>query len=344
MENTMTVSQPTETQMSHPVVPTVPDVSLDPMDFQKELAKIAAESGQKIENGNVVPAIEPMQPQAVVQPEPQATTQPVQVPQKFQTPDGQVDLQKVQQSTVNAEAALERYRALEVELRQKQNVVHKLQEQPPQQSPQRPQTAPQYAPPPQQPQNPWQTFQPQLTPDVINQALAKSQNPGQILYETAQIMANDAAQRAYSQARMEAAQEYQNLSQRFESKERMTELQGIADRDPWVFSDEGIKALGAIRQSKPWLNNAPEPWLEAYKVYKADQVLSPISQVQTQTPTVGTAKVPPTPVQTANRTNQAPLSSETIARMSQAEINAMLDKMTPAQQQGFYRTFLPGAK
>ena len=93
-ENTMTVSTPVEVQMSNPVTPSVPEINTDPSAFQQELAKIAAEQGQKLENGNVVPItpiIEPQTPtQAVVQP--QATTQPqVNVPEKFQTSDGQPD-------------------------------------------------------------------------------------------------------------------------------------------------------------------------------------------------------------------------------------------------------------
>lgn len=341
-DNTMVISTPQETQMNNPVVPSVPDISLDPMDFQKEIAKIAAETGQTITNGNVVPAQEPTQPvQAEVQPPVEnisipATPQPVQVPPKFQTPDGQVDLERVQKSTINAEAALEKYRALETELRQKQNEVNKLKTQTAQSFGQPPVQT--YTPPPQQPVNPWQQYQPQpLTPDVINQALAKSQNPGQILYETAQIM----AQSAYQQARQEAAQDFQALRDRFETKERLTELQTIADKDPWVFSDTGIQTLNAIRQAKPWLNNAPEPWMEAYKVYKADQVLSPIPSVQTPTPQVGTVKAPPTPVQTAVRTNQ---TMPNFANMGKEDLNLMLDKMTPQQQQQFWRTALPGAK
>jgi len=347
MENTMSVTTPTETQISNPVTPVIPDISLNPMDFQKEMAKIAAEHGMKLEGGNVVPAAMgptdgnvvqtqtqkaelPAGPKAAAQPIPlQAAEQP-RVPEKFQTSDGQVDLEKVAKSTINAEEALKRYQDLEVELRRKQNEVNALKLNPVQVEPQQP--VPQAM----------QTQQvSQLTPELINKALEDTKNPGKVLLDLLAIR----DQAVYSQARTDIMAEVSPLKARVENQQRQAELQTIADRDPWVFSEEGIKALSAVRASKPWLNSAPEPWLEAYKdVLATREMQKSGSQVLTPTPTASTVRAPATPVEAGNRTQAQAPSLAQLANDPRA-LNKFLDSLpNEAARSAFWRSALPGAK
>ncbi len=343
-ENTMVLSQPTETQMSDPVKTSTTEINADPMAFQQEIAKIAAEQGMKIENGQVVPVSEPsaqvqtpvqeptQTPQAVAQPLQtlqEAAPQPVQVPQKFQTSDGRPDVTKIEKSTVHAEAAYRKYAEIEAQLRQKQNEVNRLRTQPEQQ-----QTAPFYG------QSQPQAVQPQfiqpmsfnpLDPNAINNALAQSQNPGEVLRQI-NLMTFQAAK---EQAKAELFPEIQALRAQHEAKSRSDELQRIAEKDPWVFSDDGIKTLGDIRQNKPWLNQAPEPWLEAYRSYKAEQAVSPSQQVFTPTPTAQTPRAPAPAVQAQARTNpmMPPLAA---ISQSRDATNQFLDQMSPQQQEAFW--------
>lgn len=322
MENTMVVSTPQETQISQPVTSRVPDVSLDPMDFQKEINKIAAEQGSKIENGNVVPLVqETKQPeQAVTQPQVEAVPKPVPVPPKFQTQDGNIDIEKVQKATFDAKQALERYAEMEKEISRKRNELNKLQTQPP------PAAAPQtYAQPYQQPY----PQQPQLTPDLINQAIAKN-GAGPVLLELQQLTFNAATE----QARTFYEGQIQELRNRVEAKDRASELQTIADIDPWVYTEEGIKTLGNVRQQKPWLNNAPEPWLESYKAYKAEQFLRSTPSVQTPNP-MAPQRAPATPVGAGNRsTPQTP--SFAVLSQDKRMMDSMLNNMSPEQQNQFW--------
>lgn len=350
MENTMTVQTTTEVPVSEPVKPTIPDVSLDPMDFQKELAKIAAETGQKLENGNAVPLDAPpdLQAQAPAPQSPAAEQAQalgeVKVPPKFQTPDGQVDVTKVEKSTLHAEAALKRYQALEAELRQKQNEVAQLKAQPAQpwvqtQAPW--QSAAVNTPPANAPaQNP--AAAQALTPDAINRALEATKNPGQVLLEL-QAMTYAAA---LENARREYDARFNELRERQEAEARKVELQKIAERDPWVFSEEGIKELASVRQNKPWLNASPEPWLEAYRSYVAERELNRAgaSQAVNPNPTSVAAKAPATPANGTGRTVLPAGPSIQALSNDREALNAFLDKMTPEQQRAFWTAAIPGAK
>lgn len=333
MEQSMAVSTPNQVNVVDPVKPVIPDISLDPMDFQKEIQKIASEQGMKIENGNVVPkqevpiGQEQSAPEAVSQPQ-QAETQ-LKVPEKFQTQNGQIDLEKVQKSAINAEEALRRYQEQEAELRRQMNTVRDLKTQV---QTQPPQTQMQQAP-----VVPQQSQVPQLTPEIINDALTKTQNPGRVLLDLLAVR----DQAVYHQARTDIMAEIEPVRQRVENAQRKVELEDIYKKDQWVFSEEGIKTLSQIRINKPWLNNAPEPWREAYRDYLADKEMGrTASQASTNQP----VKAPPTPINGGNRT-QTPSPSLASLANDPAALNRFLDSLPDEKaRSSFWRSVLPGAK
>lgn len=337
----MTVTTPTEVQMGtgqgiDPAKSQIPDVSLNPRDFQREIQKIAEEKGMEIKDGQAVtkPAPVPIQeaPTQSVADRPQTDGQPI--PDKFKMPDGQLDTAKLEKSAVNAEQTLAKYLEKEAELRRKMNEVNNLQKQV-QQAP--PPTNPQYQQYPQPyPQQPGLAG---LTADQVNAAIAKSNNVGQVMLEMAQI----AAQTAYNQALADSRVEVDAVKAQVDSQRRTDELREIAKRDPWVFSPEGFKALAEIRDSKPWLNHAPEPWKEAYKDYLAEKALKPDSQVPMPNPTNQTVKAPPTPVSAANRVQSQSLN---VSQLSQSRdgLNKFLDSLPPEQQLAFWKATINAKK
>lgn len=182
-----------------------------------------------------------------------------------------------------------------------------------------------------------------ITPEMINQDLANRKNPGQTILEVSQALAAQAYAQAKAEAEAGYLARYQELQVQVDAGRRQSELQKIAENDPWVFSPDGIEKLGAIRQAKPWLNNAPEPWTEAYKVYKAEQVLRSPSTVQTPNPLAQAVRAPATPVSASNR-NAPQMPSLAALSQDRGALNALLDKMPPEQQAAFWRAAVPGAK
>lgn len=332
-EQTAVATAVPEIHVENKVNPVPPEISTDPRDFQKEIQKIAEEKGGKLVDGKFVPnppdGTQVPEPQAAPKPEdstsqPQAGAQPeVKVPEKFLGKDGQIDQEKLQKSTVNAEEAIKKYLEKERELRKLQNEVHGLEK----------------IPPPQPQPQPQAQVPGAITPDAINEALRRTSNPGQVMYELAQLAAEDGYRRALSDFRSEIG----SIRDRVESDQRTRELKTIADKDPWVFSVEGIQKLSEIRQAKPWLNNAPEPWKEAYLSYLADKQLGQASQVQMPNPAPTTVKAPATPVGGANRV-QAQVPNFSDLANDKARLNAYLDTLTPEQQKSFWKTAIPGLR
>lgn len=314
MENTMTVDATPETPINLPVASTPPDISLNPADFQKELAKIADEKGLKLVDGNAVPKAEPV---AVAQPTPTqvpAAAQP-EVPEKFKTPEGQVDVQKVEKSILHADDALKLYREKETELRKQMQTVHNLQTQVPAQSPQ-------------------QFLNPQaITPEAINQALEQTKNPGQVLLQLQQMT----YQAAYNQALADARVQVDQVNARLESDARGRELQAIANIDPWVFSNEGMNKLTEIRQQYPWINQSPEPWKEAYDKHLALQAKAKLTgSVQMPNPTAQTVMAPATPVGAVPQAQKTQTINIDKLAQNPAKLNAYLNSLSPAQQDAFW--------
>lgn len=345
MEMTM-VTQPTEVDANvAPPAPVVPEISTDPMDFQKEINKIAAEMGVSIKPDSTVttepasseakvPVAEPVQPgieeptipEGTEQPKTQAADKTETVPDKFKAPDGGVDQGKLLKSSVHVEEALRRYQEKEAELKRTINNVNALEK-----SAVQPQTQTQG-----QPQQVRGLHD--ITPQMIEEEI-KLNGAGVALQKLSQL----AYQQALNDARAQVSGEVEQIKSTVESRQRADELREIAKTDPWVFTEEGISTLAAIRQSKPHLNHARDPWKEAYRDYLAEKVLQQrsSSQVLTPTPKAPTAKAPATPVGAVNKTDQ---TKAQVNINDPKALNAYLDKLTPAQQAEFWKRSIPGLR
>lgn len=244
------------------------------------------------------PAPTQAQPQAAPQPtaeagqpaaaEAQPTETPLEVPQKFQTQDGKVDVPKVEKATADAEAALKLFREKEVELRRKMNEVHALKQQV--QTP--------VNPPPQAQQNP--NGLPQgITQEMVDESIKKN-GPGWTLLRLAEI--------AKEQAKAEMEARFAEIEDREKLKDSEAQLREVGKQDPWVFTPQGINYLFELRQQYPELNNARHPMQAAYEKHLVLEVMKQrqAGQVQTPTPTPATAKAPPTPVNGARPVQAAP--------------------------------------
>ena len=256
--------------------------------------------------------VQPVQPQAPVTPE---QTQPQAVPEKFKNPDGTVNVERIEQSTMSAEQALERYRAKEVELKRTINSVNNLTRLPPMPQPQEPQSQPQE--------------QPGDLASLINADLAANpQNPGLVLAKWANAIKES--------VKSEASQDVRELQQEIEQGRRDRELETLAKHDPTVLTQQMIDTLASIRQQKPWLNASPRPWEAAYRDYLADQSLKGRvgSQVQMPSPTRVTAQVAP-----ATTVNRAQVSAPVVPQsMSKDQIDAFLAGKSKADQGAFFKS------
>ena len=281
-------------------------------DFGKDMAAIAAEQPQPAKAGELTELVvetpappttpEPTQPKAAeVQPEAAATPEikAQSVPDKFKTPDGQLDQERL----------LKSYSDAEKELKRLQNA---------QRTPAQDQLAPAQPATPQVQQVP-QTFEAQLEQDV------KARGIGPVL---AQLFY--AARESALQGSM---QEIQGLREVHENQIRGEELKAIAARDPWVFTREGLQTLTDIRKTRPWVNGSPEPWKEAYRSFLADRAMGSNGngqQVQTPTPKAPTA--PPGSVGAANRTVEPVLHLD-----SQEAILAHVATLPPDKEAEFWK-------
>lgn len=331
-QSTVVVQESVVDTSNGPVVATPPHVSLEPTDFKSEIAKIAAEQGLIINaEGDAVPKDTPPTPapQASAQPVPPLAAEqpPVQVPEKFQAPDGTADLAKIEKSTLSAEAAIAKYREKETELRKLQNAVN--------QAPQAPQVT--------QPQVPQQAFSlPELagiTPQMVEEEI-KANGAGVAVMKMVAIATQAAKQAALNETKSEVAQ----LRDTIESRQRVEQLQEIAKTDPWVYTEEGMNKLFEIRAAKPYLNAAPNPMDAAYREHLADQALKQRTQgtVNMPTPTAGTAKAPPTPVSAPPRSN----SQDQLLQLANdpKRLNAYLDTLQPKAQEALWDKLFPNRK
>lgn len=293
------------------VVPgVVPGFSGKAGDFQADLARLAAARNPPplmpeivpepipIVAGEplVIPEIEPAQPPAAAIP----------IPEKFLNKDGTPNSERIIKSTADAELAYQKYLEKEKALRHKQVEVQGLATGQP---------APEQAngiPP-----NP---FAQRVEQDIQKYGL------GAVLVEL-----HAAAERsAYARATADIA----DIRQETENGKRQRELEALAQHDDWILSPEGIETLGKIREAKPWLNQAPRPWEEAYKSYIADKQMSErlSGKVQTPTPKAPTVSAPATPVSAAPRV-QNPINTAT---MTKGQINAYVASLTPADRIKFF--------
>ncbi len=308
------MEQPTQT----PVAPAVPEFTGKPGNLMNDLAALAAEQA--------IPAV-PVAPQAEVTPQPEITEQspaPATVPEKFKAPDGSLDTAKLEKSTVNVEEALAKYLEKEKQLRQKMNEVNRLSGMP----------AP-VAPAPVVPaatQQPLTAFEIQVAQDLINEAALNGyQMPqGQAIAQARVLVKMTEAKAAHEQNLTES------LRVKLEDQDRRRELEEIAKYDDRVLSPEGFDAMSKIRDSKPWINQSPTPWTEAYNYYLAEQAKSArLKGTVLPTPTGLTAKAPPTPVGPAPRAVVQPVGPDFNA-MTPDQITAHVKNLSPEAEKALW--------
>jgi hypothetical protein len=317
----------------------------------QDLKNIAAELGM----GNVTDVLasgetvganqaapQPAQPRAEAQPSmtvqsPEVNAQPVaevkpqpsvEVPKKFLDPaTGQVDAAKVQKAEENIDQAIARYKAKEREFQTLQNRVNNP---PQQQSQQQPVVSPMHVAQMAQQANPYQPAQ-QLTPleiqmaqDLLNESAAFGKP-----MEQAQAIALARVQARALSARYQADMEAtESLRRRVEDAERTRELQGLINQDPELLTPGMVDTLMQIRQDRPWINQSPEPWKEAYTYYRGQQYGRPQS-VSTPTPKGNT--VPQVPVSPVARVQPTAIDPKTAPL---ADLEAEVRRQFPGYRGG----------
>ena len=295
-----------------------------PGDFQKDLALLAGKT-----ETTQTPAVQEQPP--VVEPEQPATAPvtPPEVPDKFKNPDGTVNQERIEKSTVNAEEAYQKYAELERKLRQAQNNVASLQKGvlPP-------------ATPAAAPVTQYSQFEIQVAQDLIN---AHAEAGFQLA--PAQALAQARVQVRLVEAKHNAeASRIDQIGQQLEDQDRRRELEKIAEHDPWVLSPEGIAKLSEIRENRPHVNAAPNKWTAAYREFLADQAMSQRlnGTVQTPNPKGLTAngqahKAPPTPVNPAPRVSVQP-TGPNLNQMNPDQISAYAASLGTKGEAAFWKS------
>ena len=295
---------PVEEMIVTPVVTPVPDkkLSFRPEDFAADIAKLAAEQGVPLsvpqtDAQTIVPPTPPAQPETPAAVTNEAT-KPVVVPEKFQTPTGEIDVAKVAKSTIDAEAALAKYLEKEKELKRKINEV-KAQANPYINPPAA------IAPKPEIPVN--VPFAQKIREDIEAQGL-----------ETVLVKLFTAAEEsAFERAQAKIT----NLEQVNADNSTKSQLEAIGKKDPWVYTPEGMETLINILNAQPYMWDAAEPYKAAYIHHQGNKVVSQSSpQVLTPTPTARVSA----PVPTTQAASQTRISPE-----------AIFDKLTDDQKLEF---------
>jgi len=293
-----------------------------PGDLQKDLALLASQ--QQPQQDAQTQEVQPEPAPVAQEPAQPATATETPVPDKFKNPDGTVNLDRVAKSK---EAAIAEYQRIERELRQKQNELARVGQAPAQQQP--PQTQPQPVMPVQ-----LTPFERQAAIDILTDAQALG----------IQMTEAQAILQARADIRMAEAKHRTDLSitedirQRLESQEREKELSAIAEVDSWVFSPEGMRTLAEIRQSRPHVNAAREPWKAAYREHLADEAMKQRvgGKVQNPNPTAPAAKAPPTPVGVAPRAVVKPNTPDMTA-MTADQITEYVKTLDPKAEAAFWK-------
>ena len=305
-----------------------PEVQAAPVGLEAELAAFAKEQGTTIP----APVAEvkeqtPVVPEAVA-PAPETPQEPeVVVPDKFKAPDGKADLAKIEKSTVNAEAMILKYRAMEKELGQAANRVNALKKEAAQPIPQ---AQVQQAQPNMTPVDLGQVTPNHIMQDLIENGMSvdEAKKQATTYYKLAMI----AQETAYRRAQQEMESRFAGINERVEADSRQKELEAIAHSDPWVFSEDGLKTLFEIRQQNPYLNHSDRPWSAAYDKYLAEKAKNQLragSVVSTPTPKTPAALV--TPVGVPTRPEAAPQMDFT----NRASYEGRLEKMPLDKQLAF---------
>lgn len=318
---TVDLSQPPPVAVVPVVAPVVPGFTGEPGNFAKDMAALLAAETASNAPAEAVPApkVEATQPETTA-----PATAPATVPEKFKAADGTLDAEKVAKSTVDAEAALAKYATKEKELRQKMNEVARLSQQT---------IAPNVAPvAPAVNQVPLTAFEIQVANDLINEAAAYGYQMPQ-----GQAIAQARVQVKMAEARHNAeASLTESLRIKLEDQDRRSELEAIAKYDQSVLTPEGFDALAKIREAKPWINQSPKPWTEAYDYYLAEQTKKQRHAGTVQpTPMGQAAKAPPTPVSPAPRVVVQPTGPDLSSKDS---IDAHLASLDEAGMAKFFKS------
>ena len=261
-----------QVQMGDVVLPAANDkpVSGEWSDFAQDLANIAAEQSK---NQPQVEEVKPTQVQDTTpkeepaQPPKIGNDQPTAAPA---TPEAA----KVPDKFLNPDGSVDQDRLLGSYI-EAEKALKRAQQKKPEA----------YVP---QPAAPVNSFEAEIEADL------QKLGPGKTLAK----LFDAARQAGYADAKSEL----ETFVDRFESQARTAELKAIGAKDPWVFTDQGFSALKSIRESNPWVNQAPDPWKTAYLLFKGQSSISASPTPQVQTPTPKAVTAPPAPATAAVRT------------------------------------------
>jgi len=303
---------------SHGVGPTgMPKVdeglSLTNDTFAEDMAKLAAMAGSTPQTDTTPTTTETSTPTTPEQPVNQAPVTDeatkVDVPEKFKTPDGKIDVAKVEKSLMSAEETLAKYLAKEKELKRKMNDARKTEAGLPPSELGNIQVSPEFAA--------------QFEKDVQTMGLGNAV----IRLQTATLKAAEEA--AYSRA----MKDIEGIKEVTANQTTRNQIEAIAKSDPWVYTPEGLNTLTTILDSQPYLWQAADPYKAAYVHYKGLNVASQqVPQVLTPTPTAR----PSAPVPTGQAA--APANNTPSVRLDSKEaINTHLKKLTAEQQSEFFK-------
>lgn len=300
------------------VTPPAP-LSFKDNDFAADIAKIAAQSQQAVvvPPQEVLPVIPPpptpAQPEApaATTPQAEATKEEVVVPEKFKTPDGGVDAEKLAKSTLNVDEALAKYLEKEKELKRKMNEVRAQENayiNPP---------PPPNAPPPVIPVN--TTFAAQLEADVARDGFGV------------------VAAKLFTAAQQSAVEQLQGEINALKgvNAENTTkeQVKAIGKNDPWVYTPDGINTLNRILSEQPYLQKAEDPYKAAYLLYRGQVNVASQSNSQVLTPTPQARPSAPVPTgQAANKTHAPVIKLDT-----REAIDNHLKTLNAEQQKEFFK-------
>jgi len=287
--------------------------SEDQSGFPKDSDQDLDALGKSLEQGlaNETEVLVPTQETEPVAQVTETATQPEgkeEVPDKFKDKDGNLDIEKVEKSTVDAQTALTKYTEMVAAMNKKRHEAHLAGLQ------SKTGTTPQ---------------EPTPSPEQNFDAVAKQIEDELRKNGTGRGLANilsTALENNYQRGRadLSALQEAQS------SRDRKETLDSIAASDPWVFQPEGQAAIAKTLEQNPWLENSPDPIQAAYLHYRG---LNPLatSSVSPLNPTTPTA--PSTPAGGVRNTQQ---EKPTFDVDKPNELTPALDRMSPEEEDKFW--------
>jgi len=304
-----------------PAVDSRPNISAEELnaDLQKFVEQnkpttVTAQPTQTMPAQTVQPEPTPATETPAVTPQPTATdgaTPTPEVPEKFKTPDGKLDEEKLAKSTFHVDQALAKYLEKEKELKRKQNEVRKAE------NPYLTPTTPANTPPT---ENANLSFDKQLEADVQAQGL------GPVLAKLFTAAKDTALE--------EARKELSPLKEGFEAATSRKQIEDIGKTDAWVYTEEGVNTLQQILAEQPYMWQASDPYKAAYLHYQGIRGVTGRVGSQVRTPTPPAKATAPVPsAVAANPSTPAPV----VDLNSREAISRHLKTLTPKQQEEFFK-------